>query len=440
MAKNVFVPGLTDLQRRELETIRNADQYAFHDLVGFEPLTEPDVFVFSDILERARAELAAFDGSIDAIVAHWDFPTSVLAPILAQENGIPAPSLESVLKCEHKYWSRLEQSVAVPDHVPRFFAFDPFDDDVCADIGLRYPFWVKPVKSHSSHLGFKIENDAQLEEALDEIREEIGNVGHAFDEVLAMVDLPPAIKEAPGTTCLAEEIMTGIQAAPEGSMFRGRFDVHGIFDMRLDDRNESIVALDYPARNVPDEIQEEMVEVSERYLRHVGFDNGCFNVEFLWEPETNDLCIIEVNTRMSQSHSDLFAKVNGMSNHEVAVDIALGQEPSLPDRGEYAVAAKCILLHHDDGIVTRVPTDDEIAELAERFPGTVVDLSVEPGDRLADLPHQDTNNYGLGDVYLGAADDEELEQRWQECLRWLRFEFDPPPDEGSEEQEVGALA
>lgn len=428
MAKNVFVLGLTDFQRHEVETIRNADRYAFHDLIGYERLIDP-TSSFGELLDRGRRELEAFDGTIDAIIAHWDFPTSVLVPILAREHGIPAPSLESVLTCEHKYWSRLEQRASVPDHVPGFSAFDPFADDPRAQIDLDFPFWVKPVKAHSSHLGFKIDDRQQFDDAVAQIREEIGDVADAFDEALAMADLPPEIRDAPGSTCLAEEIMTGLQVAPEGSLFNGRFDVHGVFDMHKDEAGESIERMDYPASLVPIEVQDRMADIAERYLRHVGFDNSCFNVEYLWDRESDRLCIIEVNTRMSQSHSDLFAKVDGMSNHEVAVDIALGQEPDLPKgRGDHAVASKIFILHGEDGIVRRVPSDEDIAALAEVFPGTEVIITVSPGDRLADLALQDSYNYKLGSLFLGAEDHEDLDVRRRRCLELLHshFEFDPP--------------
>ncbi|MCO8127853.1 hypothetical protein NHL50_11600 [Acidimicrobiia bacterium EGI L10123] len=428
MPKNVFVLGLTEMQLHELETLEDADHLRFHDLIGYAPLIEPDEFVFDDLLEKGRAELDAFDGTIDAIIAHWDFPTSLLAPILAAEWGIPAPSLTSLLKCEHKYWSRLEQAASVPEHVPGFAAFDPFADDVRDQIGLEFPFWVKPIKSHSSQLGFRVEDDDDLAHAVRELRGGVQEVGSAFDEVMAMVELPPEIAELGGTACLAEEILVGRQTAPEGSMARGRFGVHGVFDMHYDERAESIVALDYPASKIPRWVQDRMAEASERFLRHIGFDDGCFNVEFLWDEERDRLGIIEVNTRISQSHSDLFAKVDGVSNHQIALDVALGMEPRIPDdKGTYEVASKCIILHREDGVVTRVPSEQELAELERRFPETVFTIKVEPGDRLADLPHQDSYNYGLGDVYLGGDDPDDLERRWQELSSSLLFEFDPPP-------------
>ncbi|WP_245947837.1 hypothetical protein [Billgrantia montanilacus] len=61
----------------------------------------------------------------------------------------------------------------------------------------------------------------------------------------------------------------------------------------------------------------------------------------MWDEENEKLWLIEVNTRISQPHREVFIMVDGMSNHEVAVDIAPGQRPSMANRqGPYAVAAK----------------------------------------------------------------------------------------------------
>ena len=337
--KNVFILGLTDFQAGELETVRGAENYTFHSLLDYDRLVGAQEIDFHGLLEAARQQLREFDGSVDAIVSHWDFPTSVIGPILAKEYGIAAPTLESVLKCEHKYWSRLEQQASIPEVVPQFASFDPFDDGALQQIDIPFPFWVKPVKAHSSNLGFEIRSEEDFNDAIGQIRAEIEQVGDAFNEVLKMVDLPPELQNAGGNTCLAEQFVSGTQAAPEGTMFRGSYNAHGVFDMHKDAAGTSFERLDYPANSVPETVQQRMIDLAERYLRHVGFDNGCFNAEFMWDQAEDKLWLIEFNTRISQSHSDLFAKVDGVSNHEVAIDIALGVEPSMPHRkGEFAVA------------------------------------------------------------------------------------------------------
>src|SRR5690606_20339855 len=71
------------------------------------------------LFDAAVSQLDEFPGPIDAIVSYWDFPSSVLHVLLCEHYGLPGPSLESVVKCEHKYWSRLEQRESI-DEYPLF--------------------------------------------------------------------------------------------------------------------------------------------------------------------------------------------------------------------------------------------------------------------------------------------------------------------------------
>lgn len=431
MKRNIFIPALEEYQRMELDTLRDAKDLAFHGLLDVETLVENDSFSFNELLEQAREALEEAKrsvGSIDAIIAHWDFPTSVLVPILCEEYDIPAPPLASVLKCEHKYWSRLEQSKVIPEHVPQFCSIDPFAPDPLDELTLEYPFWLKPVKAFSSQLGFKIENEAQFNAAIEEIRQAIHHFGDPFNEALAHVDLPDEIRQANGNTCIAEQLIAGVQGAPEGTVFQGEFNVHGVFDQPKDEGEALFDRLEYPS-SMPERIQRQMIAASKQFLEHIGFDNGCFNAEFMWDEESDKLWLVEFNTRISQSHSEMFIMVDGMSNHEVAIDIALGERPSMLNRlGPFPVAAKCIIPHaREDAVVKRVPSQQELDELNERFPGTQIRLDIEPGMRLSELPNQDSFTYHIGTIILGADSHEELRTRYHECLEALHFEFEPAP-------------
>ena len=79
--------------------------------------------------------------TVDAVVGYWDFPVTSMMPILCREFGLPSASLEAILKCEHKYWSRLEQQAALPEAVPAFGIADK-ENPTLPD-GLEYPVWLK---------------------------------------------------------------------------------------------------------------------------------------------------------------------------------------------------------------------------------------------------------------------------------------------------------
>ena len=97
-----------------------------------------------------------------ALIGFWDFPVSTMVPSCANGWGCAGPATEAVVKCEHKYWSRLEQAKVI-DEFPGFGLLD-LDDPVLPD-GLDYPVWLKPIRSASSELAFRADDPRQLADA-----------------------------------------------------------------------------------------------------------------------------------------------------------------------------------------------------------------------------------------------------------------------------------
>ena len=139
MPINVFVIGLDEINLDQLSTVRNPADYAFHGLVPCETIVNPSSYPMEEIMGIARRELDAFPGTVDAIIGHWDFPTTSMLPILRRERGLPGPTLESVLYCESKYWGRMAQREAVPECTPAFQGVDPYADDPWTTLELEPP-------------------------------------------------------------------------------------------------------------------------------------------------------------------------------------------------------------------------------------------------------------------------------------------------------------
>jgi hypothetical protein len=423
--KNVFVIGLDELHRDLFEALPAAAECSFHPLLGGEP-PNPLHIPPRVLLERARAELDAFPGSVDGIAGYWDFPTSCIVPILCAERGLPSAPLEAVLRCEHKYWSRVLQREVIPQHVPGFCVVDPFDSRAAESIELDFPFWIKPVKSFNSYLGFYVGGPGDLEHALASIRTGIGSLAEPFDYVLSMIELPPKIKPVTGAHCIAEQIISaGRQCTVEGWGFRGEYQVYGVIDSIRHPGRSTFARYQYPS-SLPAEVQQQMAEISCRVMRHLGYDGSHFNIEYFWDPDTGRIWLLEINSRISQSHSELFAKVDGAANHAVLVDLALGRRPDLPYReGPFRCAAKFYERAFQDGVVRSVPSRERIKEIEGRFPGAAVHVRVRPGTRLSDLGRQESYSYELAWIYMGAADEENLLADHDELVEMLDIELEP---------------
>ncbi|SKA35288.1 Carbamoylphosphate synthase large subunit (split gene in MJ) [Marinactinospora thermotolerans DSM 45154] len=424
MAENIFVLGLDEHNRETLGSLPHLSRYRFHGLLTIEELQHEDIDVPA-LLERARAQLEAFDGTVDAIMGYWDFPVSSMVPILCEEYGLPSASLESVVKCEHKYWSRLEQREVI-DELPGFA--EVAQDATEPPAGLSYPMWLKPVKSFSSELAFRVTDDEEFRSALAEINEGAGRIGEPFEYVLGRVNPPAAIAEAGGTACLAEEEVGGRQVTVEGYVHEGEVVVYGVVDSLLYPDSPSFLRYQYPSR-LPGHVTERLTTVSRRVVERLGLDSVTFNIEFFWDPETDRIRLLEVNPRHSQSHAKLFEYVDGTPNHECALSLALGRSPELsPGDGEYAVAAKWFLRRFEDGVVRRAPGPEDVARVEREIPGTTVKVVAHEGDRLSRLPGQDSYSYELAQVFVGARDEEELKDKYDRCVAALPFEIDTVGD------------
>lgn len=423
VTRHIFVMGLDERHRRYVESIRHPEEYTFHGLLDFEELIQPAEYPFDALLAKAGQTIREFPGEVAGIITHWDFPASTMLPLLARDFGYRAPAAEAVMACEHKYWSRLEQRVAIPEMTPGFCPVDPFVDDPLSQVTLDFPFWLKPVKAFGSHLGYCIDNAQTFNRAVAELRTNIRRIGDAFNAALAHVELPGEVGAVDGNWCIAEELMKGRQCGIEGYVLDGHFAIHGVFDGVKDSHDLSFTRWEYPSV-WPESVQRRMQAAAESFLAHVGYDNAPFGMEFFWDEAHDKLMVLEVNTRISQSHSDQFVKVEGVSNHEVAVDVALGRLPRLfPEAGKYRTAAKFMLRRYHDATVIRVPAAAEIREIEAAFADSLVQPTVREGTCLGDLRDQDSYSYEIAYVWLGARDQEQLLARYRDVAGRLRFEF-----------------
>ena len=429
MASNVFVIGLDDFGRDRVRDLRESGRYQIHQLLETEDVVKAEGYDYDDLVARANAQLDEFDHNVDAVITWWDFPSSGLVPLVGELWDTYGPRLSSVLKLEHKYWSRLIQRSVAAEHVPAFAVFEPDDEEALEGItaqGVEFPFWVKPVKSVASYLGFKVENEQELENAQKAIDAEIDQYGDPFQQALAHIDLPPDIAHIGARAVVAEGLIGGRQCTLEGYVSFGEPTVYGVVDSLREENGSTFRCYQYPSQ-LPVPVQRRMAEIAGDVVTHAGLDHACFNAEFFYDEQQGQIWLLEINTRLSLSHCDLFAKVDGASSQRALLDVSLGREPRMPHRlGPYNAAAKYFLRAFvSDGVVTRAPGEQEFAELEERFPSARVQVDVEEGDRLSEaLSVQESYSFELGRVWFGADDHDDLEHKFDEIQQLLAIEIE----------------
>ena len=404
------VIGLDARHHRVLKELGNDHGYDVRGVLGYDRVRTARRYDLDDLLAAARRSLG--NDPVDGITTYWDVPSSCLAPILAEERGLPTPGLRAIASFEHKLWSRQIQQEVAPDATPPFAAVDVFDDRSLEPPPLPFPFWLKPVKSASSHLSFHVRSATEHAAAIRQLRRGIGRLGLPFQHALDRCDdLPDDIAALGGCAAIAEGGLDGDQCTLEGYVRDGVTHVHGIFDIHRGEDGSTFTHYTYPSQ-MPEPARARMEEIATALIDRVGYDGAAFNIEFFHDRESGRTTILEVNPRISQEHSQLMAWVDGATNLQVMADLALGRAPELrTGHGESSVAGKFFLRRPEDAQVTRIPTDRELAELEERFAPAAIDLIVHDGERLSDVPEQESYSYLYGYLYLAADDDAALTRR-----------------------------
>ncbi len=427
MTRNVFVVGLNDYNAERLKRLRGVEDVTFHQLLTPAQVYETQEFDIPAMLAEAEAKLDAFEGSIDAIVGYMDFPVSTMLPLLCAKYGTRNASLESLLKCEHKFWSRKVMAEVIPDHTPNFTAFDPFDNDALSkigDAGLRFPFFVKPIKSSGSRLGFRIDSPEDFDYATEKLRAEIGQISEPFNFVLDKADLPDEIRAVEGHYCMAERVIGGRQCTVEGYVHDGEVTCYGTVDSIRYPQVLSFFYYLYPS-TLPRRVQDQMWEIGRKVMAHIGYDNAGFNIEFYWDEVDNQIWLLEINTRIAQSHCDLFEMVDGVSHQQVTVDLGLGRKPDMPrSQGTKNVAAEFFYrVFFSDATVARAPSRAEIEVAAEQVDGTRISSYLTKGMKLSELPEQDAYSFAVASLWMGASTPSKLLWNYEQVMKRLNYEF-----------------
>ena len=419
--RTVLVVCSTFRDRRELPRLRRPGlDYLFHDYAstsleeliggraeGWDGAADP-------ITEVARICAEIRDRAIAAVVSTDDYPGSALAAVLAKELGLPGPDPKVNLICQHKYWSRVAQARFVPEAVPPFWPIDVADN---ADLpgGIALPVFVKPVKSFFSIGAQRIDSAAEL----TELKHRWGELDDFFLPLERLLEREARI-EVGGGRLIAEGLLEGDQVTIEGYVVGGEVNTLGVVDSIFFPGTLAFSRFEYPS-TLPDGVQERMADIARRVMRGIGFDNGLFNIEMMYDARSDRIAIIEINPRMASQFADLYEKVDGTNAYEILVDIGTGVRPTPKRRrGPYQYAASWVLRTFQDCLVAALPSVEQIEELERCYPDLRVELHATAGRKLSD-ELQDGASFRYGVVNLGGSSRTEVLQRLEDCRARLGF-------------------
>ena len=379
-------------QERDLKAIRAAgleDRYRVHFAGSdLDQLQDFDPEAFLDECEAIPA---------DAVLGTKD-QSALLAALLAERRGLPGPSPQALVACQHKPTARTIQQQVAPEATPQFAVINgapPFD----------VPFFVKPVVGRLSQNVFRIEDPDDLQDL-----HEIDRYTTRYAEIAALAGADPAAAHG----FMAEELLSGDEVTLEGYVHGGRVTTIGVTDSIKYPGTFSFESFEYPSA-LPRERLDELSDVSSRVLPALGFEGGFFNVEF-FVPEDGPAQIIEVNGRIASQFAPLVQAVQGRSTYDALFRLALGEDPAWGPCEPDGVAVSYVLRVFEDALVAAVPDPDP-----------AVELLVRPGLYLSEQGVNDSHSYRLAILYGVGETRDEAVARCRERARALNFRLAPAP-------------
>lgn len=369
---------------------------------GPDPEADPASFDAWNFIEQAVAELAT--AQVVGVASSSDYPGCLVAAVIAHRLGLPGPSLVSVLRASHKYYSRLAQQTWVPEATPRFSLLDPSSD--AADFALPFPVFVKPVKSWFSQFAQRIDSQddlraylvnpslgVHLSEFVRPFNELLNNAGFAYD----------------AHHLIAEEVLDGHQVTLEGFVQDGVVTVLGIVDSFMYPGTASFEKFVAPSM-IDEAVAQRMASIARRIVLGLGLSSCLFNIEYIVNRASGSVHIVEINPRMCGQFADLMESITGINTYEVLAHVAAGRRPPEAVAGDFDRAVSYALRSFVDGQVTSIPGRRSEIQLGRACRLTLFVNYYSEGERLSATTKQfDGWSYRYAVANLAGPDPETLD-------------------------------
>jgi len=154
---------------------------------------------------------------------------ALIAAAIARNLGLPGTDPAAIVRAQHKYYARQLHKQAIPEATPDFAVF-PYKVADPDNVGIAYPFFVKPVKAAHSVLARRIDTP-------DDLRRHL--TFHPWEKYIIKRLVRPFNDLMPLYTdfainpehLLGESLITGRhQVTVDGYARHGRIEIVGIVD------------------------------------------------------------------------------------------------------------------------------------------------------------------------------------------------------------------
>lgn len=264
---------------------------------------QADTINFAETISVLKEEYK--ETPFDGVITILDKSVELVAAI-AEEFKLPGSSLAAATTVKHKYKMREALKRSEVPH-PKFQLVKTFKDLQNAANTIGFPLIFKPVAASTSVAVFKLNNQAELEDAFA--------LMSTCDRVSFWLYADEYI---------AEEFMAGQEVSVEGIINQSQVHFAGITKKFVEKPGFTEWMHCFPYEPEP-EVCSSIYKVVEKAIHAVGINNCAFHVEVMLTSEGPK--IVEVNSRMAGGFvsSHLVPLASGINLAQASIQTALGE-------------------------------------------------------------------------------------------------------------------
>ncbi len=354
-----------------------------------------------------------------AVVSNHEQFGALCAALVAEKLRWPGTPVEAVLACQHKLYAReVLERVAPEANVPFRRLEAAYDADIPE--GLDYPTFVKPVKAAFSVLARKVHSQQALFEHTRFSRRELWVIRHLVEPFEKIVRRRlPATRYEPQPD-VGRVPARRVSSCLDGYWLEGSLRCLGVVDaVGCTLAADAFMRWDYPSR-LPERLQKQAEAIAARFLREVGFNHGFFNMEVVLDEQSGQLKVIEFNPRMAAQFSDLYARVDGLNLHEMAIALSHGIDPAtLPRKAPTAACASSFVYRSfAPAALVAMPTPSQRRAFNAAFPDSLL-LQFPKLTSQIQRDFKWLGSYRYGILHLGGNDPADLRRRCEHASSLL---------------------
>lgn len=365
-----------------------------------------DDVIYCDVFDREKAAAEAKARGIDAVVSDQNDLMAPTVAYIAEKLGLPGVTFDQVQAyCNKNRFRDNCDKLGIP--VPKHIAVDAVDFDF-SNFDGAFPLIVKPADSQSSVGVRRVENDAELREALTN-----------------------ALNKSFSHTAIVEEFFVGKEIVCEGFIDAGEYRLLAFADRKYFDLDE----LQIPSQTlfpsvIKPELLDRVVGCEKKMAAYIKPAFAITHSEYLIDEESNGIRVVESALRGGGVYisSHLIPYAAGIDINGVLIDKALGRNVDVgtvfAERKNGAAGYVCFYL--PEGEIVSVDGIDELCAL-DCVKATFLD-EMKPGQRTQKIVHKGLRQ---GPILVVGKDREELDRNVAKVQQTLKINV---------KTDVGAIA